>query len=257
MERELPKHEKIRFRRDEITDLGAFPSAADPDPAPRRRWLPVRARRILLATFAGAAGLVLLLVIAVYAIGVSGIGSEQLRVAAERNLEKFAGFDITASVGPARITFDASRFLALEVRDVSLKHASDGSAIADAGVVRFGVRLLPLLSGDVRLSSARLSEAQIVAPPVPAEGFDWSAVLRAENGLISPGRVIEMVFTGAHRVFDSVSSNTMRRITLTNVDLVLPGREANGNLRVVSALVSEKTPAIWNSPGRSSSRDAP
>ena len=165
MERELPKHEKIRFRRDEITDLGAFPSAADPDPAPRRRWLPVRARRILLATFAGAAGLVLLLVIAVYAIGVSGIGSEQLRVAAERNLEKFAGFDITASVGPARITFDASRFLALEVRDVSLKHASDGSAIADAGVVRFGVRLLPLLSGDVRLSSARLSEAQIVRRP--------------------------------------------------------------------------------------------
>ena len=152
---ELPKHEKIRFRRDEITDLGAFPSAAELDPRPRRRWLPARARKILLATFAGAAGLVLLLVLAVYAIGVSGFGSEQLRVAAERNLEKFAGFDITASVGPARITFDASRFLALEVRDVSLKHASDGSAIADAGMVRFGVRLLPLLSGRCQAFECR------------------------------------------------------------------------------------------------------
>ena len=61
--------------------------------------------------------------------------------------------------------------------------------------------------------------------------------MRAENGLISPSRVIETVFTGAHRVFDSVSSNTMRRISLRNVDLVLPGREATGNLRVVSAIV--------------------
>ena len=106
--------------------------------------------------------LAILVVLAIYAIGVSGIGSERLRVEAENALEKVAGFDIDASVGPARITFDEFSFLALEVRDVSLKRAADGAAIADAGLVRFGIRFLPLLSGEVRLSSARLSDARIV-----------------------------------------------------------------------------------------------
>ncbi len=108
----------------------------------------------------------LLALVAVYAIGASGIGSERLRVAAEQALEQVAGVDIDAAVGPARITFDGMRFLALEVRDVSLKRAADGKPIAEAGAVRFGVRLLPLLSGDVRVSSASLSDAHIMVGAV-------------------------------------------------------------------------------------------
>ena len=83
VERELPKHEKIRFRRNEITDLATLPSAGT-EAKPARQWLlPKRAGTILLRMAGGAAALVLLGVLAIYAIGASGIGSERLRVAAE------------------------------------------------------------------------------------------------------------------------------------------------------------------------------
>ncbi len=240
MEHELPKHEKIRFRRDEITDLGTFPSASMPDPRSSRPWLPARAKKALLVGLAGFLGVALLCTIAIYAIGASGIGSERLRIAAERSLEEAAGVDIDASVGPARITFDVARFLALEVRDVSLKFASDGRSIADAGFVRFGIRLLPLLTGDIRLSSARLSNARISAPPMAAgEGTGWSASLRGKDGLISPDLVIDAVFAGAHRAFDMINGSKMRRVTLEDIDLVLSDYGA-GVVHIESAVLSEK-----------------
>ncbi|MBU0582130.1 MAG: DUF3971 domain-containing protein [Alphaproteobacteria bacterium] len=243
MDHEHLKHEKIRFRRDEITDLETLPSAGNLDPKPRRRWVPARLKKVVGYTLAGLVGLLVVAAVAVYAIGVSGIGSERLRVAAEQGLEEFAGYDIDASVGPARITFDASRFLALEVRDVSLKNAADGSAIADAGLVRFGVRLLPLLSGELRLSSARLSDARIVAPDTPqSDTADWSAMLRGDDGLLSTDRIIDIVFGGVHKAFDRISSNAMRRISLQDVDLVLPGKGEAGRLRVATALLSETSP---------------
>ena len=130
----------------------------------------------------GAAALVLLGLLAIYAIGASGVGSERLRVAAEQALEEVAGVDIDASVGPARITLDGMRFLALEVHDVSLKRTADGKPIAEAGAVRFGVRLLPLLSGEVRVSSASLSDARIMIEGLSSgEGSDWTAAFRNEG----------------------------------------------------------------------------
>ena len=240
MQHELPRHEKIRFRRDEITDLGAFPSALDADPRPRRQWLPRRAKKALLAFVAGMVSLVVLAAAAVYAIGASGWGSERLRIEAERGLEQFAGVDVDVSMGSARITLDASRFLALEVRDVSLKNAADGAAVVEAGLVRFGIRLFPLMSGKVKLSSARLSDARIVAPPLPLnQGADWSAAIRGPDGLISSDRIIEIVFASTRRVFNSVGSETLRRITLENVQVVIPGGAGPGDINVASAVLSE------------------
>ncbi len=203
--------------------------------------MPRRAKKALLVLIAGMASLVLVAAVAIYVIGVSGVGSERLRIEAERSIEKFAGVDIVASVGPARITLDASRFLALEVRDVSLKYAGDGAGIVDAGLVRFGIRLFPLLSGKVSLSSARLSDARIVVPALSLnEGADWSAALRGADGLISPDRIIKIVFASARRVFKGVSSDTLRRITLKNVDLVLSNNGGAGDINVANAVLSEK-----------------
>ena len=103
----------------------------------------------------------LLAAVAVYLIGASGIGTERLRAEAETAIEKLAGVDVNVAVGPARLTLDGSSFIALQVSDVSLKTA-DGKPMADAGRVRFGIRLIPLLSGEVRLTSARISDAHIV-----------------------------------------------------------------------------------------------
>jgi hypothetical protein len=236
VEHELPRHEKIRFRRGEITDLASLPSAGIVS-KPARRWLPPkRAGTILLRIAGGVAALVLFVFLAVYAIGVSGIGSERLRIAAEQALEQVAGVDIDASVGPARITFDGMRFLALEVRDVSLKRNADGKTIAEAGAVRFGVRLLPLLSGDVRVSSASLSDARIMVEGMRSgQGSDWTAAHRNENGLIEPDLVSKAAFASAHKALDAMGSKSLRRIALDNVELVLPAGEGVASVRVIES----------------------
>lgn len=239
VEHEHPRHEKIRFRRDEITDLATLPSAAVAT-RPARQWLPKRTGTILLRVAGAAAALVLLVLAAIYAIGVSGIGSERLRIAAEKALEDAAGIELDASVGPARITLDGGRFLALEVRDVSLKRTSDGKAIAEAGAVRLGVRLLPLLSGDVRVSSASLSDARIMVEGMRSdEGADWTAVFRNEAGLVEPARVADTVFESAHRALNVMGSKSLRRIALDNVELVLPAGEGIASIRVVESELSE------------------
>ncbi|RWF23720.1 MAG: hypothetical protein EOS64_10245, partial [Mesorhizobium sp.] len=67
MDQEQPQHEKIRFRRDEITDLGTFPSACSVPPLGRAS---VRRRfRILGRLFAGLCTLVLLAAAALYVLG--------------------------------------------------------------------------------------------------------------------------------------------------------------------------------------------
>ena len=239
VERELLRHEKIRFRRDEITDLETLPSAGTA-PKPARKWLPKRAAKILLGIAGVVVALVLLVFVAVYAIGVSGIGSERLRVAAEQALEQAAGVEVDAAVGPARITLDGMSLLALEVDDVSLKRAADGEMIAEAGAVRFGVRLLPLLSGEVRVSSASLSDARIMPNGLRSgEGADLLAAFRNEHGLIEPDRVAKSVFAFAHQALNAVSSRSLRRIELDNVELVLPAGEGVVSVRVVESVLGE------------------
>ncbi|TIT29531.1 MAG: hypothetical protein E5W76_30495, partial [Mesorhizobium sp.] len=81
MDQEETQHEKIRFRRDEITDLAAFPSACKVPPLGRARI--GRGFRILARVVAGFSALVLLAAAAVYVLGTSGIGTERLRAEAE------------------------------------------------------------------------------------------------------------------------------------------------------------------------------
>ncbi|TIY02859.1 MAG: hypothetical protein E5V22_16820, partial [Mesorhizobium sp.] len=99
MDQEQPQHEKIRFRRDEITDLGAFPSACRVPPLGQASI--GRGVRVLARLFAGLVVLVLLATAAVYAIGMSGFGAERLRAEAETAIEKLAGVDVDVAVGPA------------------------------------------------------------------------------------------------------------------------------------------------------------
>jgi len=238
VDQEQPQHEKIRFRRDEITDLGTFPSACRVPPLGQAST--GRGFRILAQLFAGFACLVLLAAVIVYLVGVSGIGSERLRTEAETAIRKLAGVDVNVAVGPARVTLDGSSFVALQVSDVSLKTA-DGKPMADAGRVRFGVRLIPLLWGDVRLTSARISDARIVMAALPSGG-DWTAVLRNEDGLIDPERLADAVFGNVNRALDAVREDSMQRIDLHNVEFVLPEAGAINLLRITDATVMQSGP---------------
>ncbi|MBZ9852281.1 hypothetical protein LB566_00605 [Mesorhizobium sp. CA13] len=233
MDQEQPQHEKIRFRRDEITDLGALPSACRVPPLGQAAI--GRGFRILSRLFAGAIALVALAAVAVYLIGVSGIGADRLRVEAEAAIEKLAGVDVDVAVGPARITLDSSSFVALQVSDVSLK-ASDGKPMADAGRVRFGMRLLPLLRGEVRLTSARISDARIVTAAMPSGG-DWTAELRNRDGLIDPEKLSDALFANINHALDAVREESLHRIDLHNVAFVLPDTEAVRLITVADAVV--------------------
>ncbi|MEW9836617.1 AsmA-like C-terminal region-containing protein [Mesorhizobium marinum] len=239
MEHETPPHEKIRFRRNEITDLARFPSA-EPGARPARQWLPKRFGRMLLRVAAGTAVLIAVVLLAVYALGVSGIGSERLRVAAEKAIEEAAGFDVDASVGPARFAFDGIRLLAIDVREVRLRRADDGKAIADVGKIRLGVRLAPLLSGDVRISTVGLSDARIMLAAIRnGADTDWAAALRNGVGLIEPDLVTSAVFASAHHALDAMGSKSLRRLALENVELVLPAGDGVASINVVDARLAE------------------
>lgn len=239
MDQEERRHEKIKFRRDEIADLGAMPSACAVPPLGKARIR--RGRRILKKLVLIGVGLFALLAATIYLIGASGIGSERLRRTAERAIERIAGMDVDIALGPARITLDGASFLALEVRDVELK-GPNGAPMVKAGTVRFGVRFLPLLSGRISLSSARLADARIMATALPSGGGDWAAPLRNADGLIDPDKVNEAVFGTVRQVLDAVRLDSLRRIGLANVDIVLPEAGEIKLLRVASAAITETGP---------------
>ncbi|TGP96048.1 MULTISPECIES: DUF3971 domain-containing protein [unclassified Mesorhizobium] len=238
MDQEQPQHEKIRFRRDEITDLGALPSACRVPPLGQAAI--GRGVRILSRLFAGLVAFMLLVAVTVYLIGLSGIGSDRLRVEAESAIERLAGVDVNVAVGPARITLDSSSFVALQVSDVSLK-TSDGKPMADAGRVRFGVRLVPLLWGEVRLTSARISDARVVMAAMPSGG-DWTAALRNQDGLVDPEKLSDAVFGNIHRALDAVREDSMRRIDLSNVEFVLPDAGSIKLVKIADATVVQSGP---------------
>lgn len=233
MSHENRRHEWVRFRRDEIADLNAMPSAGPAALGPaksRRRFLSKAALAVLCLFIAFAA--------AVYSIGAFGIGAEQMRSAAERAIEEAAGVDVEIALGRANITLDANSLLALEVHDVSLKAASGGSTI-DAGSVRFGVRLMPLLSGQVRITSAHLNDARIVAAGLPAGDGDWVAALRNADGLIDPDKVVPAVFASLHHALNAVHSDSLRRIGLQNVEIALPQGAGVRLLRIAEGRIAE------------------
>jgi hypothetical protein len=243
VDHEPQQHEKIRFRRDEITDLSSFPSAAtEPKPArnwfPKGNWFSKRAGRILLGAVGSLVALVLLAIAALYAIGLSGIGSERMRLAAEAAVRQAVGSDVDVAMGPARIALDGVRFLALDVSDVSLKRTG-GADMAQAGSIRFGVRLLPLLSGDVVVSSASLSDARIFTAALGTGQTDWTKTFKNERGLIEPDLVAKAIFAAAHQALDAVGSKALRNVALENVELVVPSGESVTTVRVIDAQLAD------------------
>ena len=248
MDQEVARHEKIRFRREEITDFHAFPSAAGLDQRLMRPSLARRAAAFGLKVCVGLVALVVVAALAIYAIGASGLGSERLRIAAEEALQEAAGDKVTAHVGPARLTWDPLRLLAAEVSDVSVA-SKQGGQVAEVGSVRFGIHFLPLLSGQFSLGSAVVSDARIM--PGAMEGAieggdngDWAKDLRDERGLIDPDRVVTGLYAAVRSVLDVMGPGKTRQIALANVDVVLSNDGEIKVLRIVQATVE---PAVGGS----------
>lgn len=227
---EVQRHEKVRFRQDDITCLTKFPSAEGQEHLLTRRPASARILRGVRVGAAIAGGVLAAVILVVLFIGFSGLGTERLRREAEVAIQRVAGVDVAATIGPANLSLDSSRFLALEVQDVKFSSPADGLAMLNAGSVRFGVRFWPLVSGRVRLGSATISDAQIIADALPTrEGPDWKASLLNADGLIDPDRLAAALLGGLHRAFDTMGLGLTRFIELENVEFVLPegGRMRN------------------------------
>lgn len=243
MDYELPRHEKIRFRREDIADLNALPSAAElhPDLA-YRPLLP----RLVRASFRFVAGLALACVVllgAAYAFASWTLGSAGMRQEAEKAIEAAAGSGVQASIGPARLRLGLSDLLAVEIDGVSLRNRATGDVVVEAGSVRLGLGVTPLLSGRLQLKSARLTDARILPAAMPAgDKSDWLAPFRDPRGLVDSGKVAEAAFKGLHAAFDKVRSGTARRIALDNVEIVLPQAGEVHTVKVADASMTEAEP---------------
>lgn len=237
MEHELPKHEKVRFRREEITGLHTFPSAVGQDLWSKRRPWHRRAFGFCAGLVTIATSIAMVAGAVFYFVGITGISTDGLRDEAEAAIGQLLGVDVAAALGPAKISFDSSRFVAVEMNDV--RFSTPGKATNDlieAGSVRFGLRLLPLVTGNIKLGSARIVDARIA---MPSGDMRWVASLTNKDGLLDPDRVVGSVFGAAHRAFDAFNLGSTRSIELENVEIVLPGGSGAHSILIAQASLDQ------------------
>jgi hypothetical protein len=243
LEQLAPKHEKIRFRRDEIVRLGDMPSAGGQDrlvPEPKAGFGVVAVMLWILA---------LLLVVAcavpaaLFLFGIPGIADERIRVEAEAALSRLAGFDVDAAMGDPHLSIDGSRFLAMQVDDVRISDGREGTSLIEAGSLRFGLRFLPLLSGQVRLGSAGVADARIRLPALPGSAGTNAAldVVTGPDGLIDPGLMMKAVFVAIHRAFDGFDAGSTRTLDFSNVEVILPSNVPGKSLHLETAKIERGT----------------
>ncbi|WP_442577694.1 hypothetical protein ACSBOB_19210 [Mesorhizobium sp. ASY16-5R] len=191
------------------------------------------ALRACIFAAAGVGCLLLLCVAAVAFLVNSDWGTETLRVQAERTVQAIAGEQASAAVGPARIAFGARHPVGLQLANINLKNAESLTTIADVGTVDFGIRLLPLLTGNLQLGSASISDATITASAMPAAKADWTSALRDARGLIEPDLVVAAVFQPIHAAFDAIDSGMLSELGLHNIRVILPEGERLRAVRIV------------------------
>ncbi|MGE3307466.1 MAG: AsmA-like C-terminal domain-containing protein [Rhizobiaceae bacterium] len=241
MDQITPRHEKIRFRRHEIARLQHLPSAAGQEEHWNAARLPLGGRwlRWLAGAATIATSLVLLLGIGGYALATYGLNTDSVHGEAEAAIEAALGEDVDASFGPARISFDASRLIAVEVSDVSIREAGTGQELVQAGSLRLGLRVLPLFSGRIELGSIGLVDARIVAR-AGAGGGDWLAGLKDADGLVDPDRVSAGLFAATHALLDRLERTTS--IGFSNVEIVLPDGGAARSVKIADASLGTVAP---------------
>lgn len=233
MNKDLAHHLKVRFGRSDIAPLHTLPSgrAALHGLLVRRR----RRGRLFRAAgwlFSTVFVLILLLVGAVYVAGALGIGNDRLREEAGRAISAMVGFEVRTEIGGTRLTLDKSRFLALQVTDVKAIRIDTGEPLLEAGYMRFGLRLNPLMEGRARLGNAMIANARLDLGALPdSEGPGWASGLMDERGLLDPDIANDKLFEALRSAFNAVAVGNTRNLALENVTVVL-GRESPVELHV-------------------------
>jgi hypothetical protein len=192
-----------------------MPSAADGKPPRLPRSWRARLRRGVLFAVLGVLLLIVLAGVALYTVGVDAIGNQRLRQQADLVLTRVAGVDVDVSLGELQLGLGTNSLFALDVRDARITREEDGMPIARAGVLRFGIRAIPLLWGKLELSQITLEDADLFAPAIqPLLGE------RQLGGALSPDQVQEAVFGLVRNLYSSGGNAGLTRLSFDNVALL-------------------------------------
>jgi len=213
----VPRHEKIKFRRRDLCALDSLPSARA-NPLPRRR---VRSS-IRVASY-GALGLVVLafvLAAAVYFVGNSFIASGRLQTEAQARISRALGFPVTANIGSTGLSLDRSRFVAVDIRDLSIAGLESERTLLTAGRLSFALRPRPLISGRTAFGSALLSDAIVDMSGLGLEGgAELPPSLVDANGVIVPDKVLERFFVILHATLDAMQAGDTEILEIRDVSI--------------------------------------
>lgn len=215
------KHRKIRFRRRDTRRLERLPSAS----AQARRSAAGNGRRSsvrrhLFGLTAIVVAIPLLAIALVLAVGASGLGTGRLQQAAQSALTSFVGEDVSAVFGDARLTLWGPGLVGLELRDAEFRTGGEAGHSAAAERMRFGLRLAPLLSGELSLSGVNLSGLRVSVGS--GDGASGSfAALYDERGLVDPDLLVARTFSSVGALL-AASSRVGAPITIDDAALALP-----------------------------------
>lgn len=238
MKEPIPRHEKVRFRRRDVTGWHSYPSAEAEALAARPALIPAWISRPVMWAGAAIGGLVLLIVCALLVLPSAGVESAWLRDQAERAVTQFAGDEFEAHIGRTTLALDRRYFLAIGVEDFTMSERGAETTFAEAGRLGFGVRFWPLIKGQVEIGSATLTGARIMVPG-GAAAADGSGALMGPDGLIDPDSLIDAVFAGLAQLRERTGTAGIETIRLRDVELVVPvGR---GEPRTVLIEVADLT----------------
>jgi hypothetical protein len=227
--------QKIRFRRGEIAGLDSFPSAKE---VVRGLSLHGTARYVAIAA-GGLFVLLVALVATLLAVGSITISSDRLTAEAERAVSGMLGDDVRLTTGEMRATFGLTRPFGVELREVSLTDAETGETRLRAGLLRFGVRLLPLLGGELRLTGATVSDASLSLaqlPQSPSGGF--LTAMAGEDGMVGADEVVAETFRGLRGVLKAMDGSGTGRFVIEDVELDL-GADPSRRLLITRAELAE------------------
>lgn len=196
-----------------------MPSAAESTDIVSRK--PTAMRRVAKLAMIAVGGLVIVLACALLAINVLGssqFASDRIRARAEAAITQLAGPDIRPRIGPARFVFDGFSLIALDFEQVSFA-TPDGVSLLSADQIKFGIRLLPLLSGRVELDTARMDGVRLIAGG-GSGGGDWLAAVRDAGGAVDLRKVPTVAFLSLDRLVAGIRSSSARSLELSNVSIV-------------------------------------
>lgn len=226
MKEHIPKHEKIRFRRGDVTGLHTFPSAGSEGLPSRPPLVPRWLVKGFVWSGLTVAGLVAALLALIVIIPSTGIESEWLRAQAERAVSRLGGEQFRATIGRTTLAPDTRHFLAIGIDDLSVAERETSIKVAEAGRLGLGIRFWPLLSGQVEVGSATLSDARISLPADLLRQGGAGAIM-TPDGLVDPDRLIDAVFEGLQQMVRRVGPVGIETVRLKNVALAMGGAPAD------------------------------